>query len=606
MKEQHTSFREKMRIAGWSFQQAWKMDKKILLIWYGLSALLSLLPAVSLIYNQKIIDALSGFVSTGSGGFDMVLPYIITLGIIMVAIGLSSRINRDLIYLVMYDSYYLGIQELVIEYTKRVDIETLQDKDTINEYSETSQRAASLVDFMSSTCELMGKLINIISLLVVAARNSWLIFVISLVYVIGVLILNQNYVEKVRQNNWAMREQYKRTEYFEKLPKEPNTAKEIRIFDNKDVVLDQWKTANNKIMSYEKEKISALSKRSFVSGLVFYLFVIVMIGSAIAEVYHGTMAPALLLMLFTMCTNMYVALGGLMSTMMRAYDGLFFLGLQRDMFNRYPAPSHEESVAVLPDAETVFQADHISFSYMNGFRAIDDVSFSVHKGEVIALIGENGSGKTTLVKLLLGLFHPSQGSLTFMGKPYTKRSYDWLRKHIGVYFQDSMILHKTIRDNIGYGDVDNIENNEKILEAAEKGGAAVVLEKLPKGLDTILGRRVEPDGVELSGGEKQRVGVARSYMLNKEVMILDEPAAALDPLAELSQFETIKDEIQGRTAILISHRIGFARMADRIIVMDAGKIKETGTHDELLAKNGLYAEMFRAQSAWYHPETEVS
>ena len=605
MKEQHTTIGAKIKVASWAFRQAWNMDKRVLLIWYGLSALLSLLPALSLLYNQKIINELSDFIVTGNGSFDIVFPYIITLGLIMVAIGLSARINRDLIYLVMYDSYYLGIQELVIEYTKRVDIETLQDKDTINEYSETSQRAASLVDFMSSTCELMAKLINIISLLIVAVRNSPLIFAISLVYVIGVLILNQNYVEKVRQNNWAMREQYKRTEYYEKLPKEPNTAKEIRIFGNKDVVLDQWRTANNKIMDYEKEKISALSKRSFISGLVFYLFVIVMIGSAIFEVYHGAMTPALLLILFTMCTNMYVALGGLMTTMMRAYDGLFFLGLQRDMFNRYPAPKVQDEITVDSAVDTVFKADHISFSYMNGFQAIDDVSFEVHRGEVIALIGENGSGKTTLVKLLLGLFQPSKGSLTFMDKPYTERSYDWLRKHIGVYFQDSMILHKTIRDNIGYGDVEHIRDDARILEAAQKGGADMVLEKLPKGLDTILGRRVETEGVELSGGEKQRVGVARSYMMDKEVMILDEPAAALDPLAELHQFETVKDEIQGSTAILISHRIGFARMADRIIVMDAGKVKEIGTHEELIVKNGLYAEMFRTQSQWYKTE-EVS
>jgi ATP-binding cassette subfamily B protein len=159
-----------------------------------------------------------------------------------------------------------------------------------------------------------------------------------------------------------------------------------------------------------------------------------------------------------------------------------------------------------------------------------------------------------------------------------------------------------MRENVGVGAVEDMNDEAKIWEAIRMGGASKVVEKLPKGLDTILGKFQDRNGTELSGGEKQRVASARTHMSNRDILIFDEPASMLDPIAELEQFQNIRDLLDNRTAILISHRVAFARMADKIIMMDDGRIAETGTHDELMALNGLYAHFFNEQAQWYDTE----
>lgn len=598
------AFMEKAKISLWSFHLAWQMDKKVLLTWYGLSAALALLPALSLGYYQKIIAVLSSYLSTGDGYFDAIVPYIIALGVILIAIGLSSRVNQDLVYMMMYDSYYMGIQDMLIQYAATMDLEALQDRRIINEYNEASRRAASLTDYMSSTCELFGKAISVCSLLIVAFQQSKLFFAISLMYTLVVFLLNQNYVSGLRANNEDISDYYKRTEYYERICKEPNTAKEIRIFNCAEKVHREWNAAYDKIAAFETKTSAFIHRRSFLSGLVFYIFVICMISSAILKLSSGTMPPALLLTLFTLCTDIYTSLNGLISVIMISYDGLFFLGLQRNMFQRIPTKTAQKDIPMEKEAP-VFQCCNVNYEYLNHVQALHDISFEIREGEVIALVGENGSGKTTLVKILLGLFKPTSGEVFFRGIPYDDCGTNLLHKHIGVYFQNSLLLHKSVYDNIGYGDIDSISDVDAVKDAIGRSGAESLVGGLKHGISTILGRRVETTGVELSGGEKQRIGIARAYMGNKDILIMDEPAAALDPIAELEQFQQIRAQMAGKTTILISHRIGFARMADRIIVMDHGIINEIGTHDQLMEKDGLYASMFRAQAQWYYREEET-
>lgn len=604
MKNEKMSVKKRIETVKWAFQLAWKIDKKMLVIWFGLSTMLSIMPAISIRINQRIIEILSEYTALGNGNMATVCPYIVTFGVILIAIGLSARINKDFIYLAMYDSYYVGIQELLIQHAHVVDIESLQDRETVNQYISTVLRAASLTDFMSSACAFVAKAINIMSLLIIAIRSSQTIFVIALVYTIFMLILNQNYIEKLRKNDRKIRELNNRADYYEKLPRNLSAAKEIRLYESKQAILQQWEKAYGEIAEYEGKIALSTQRRAFLSGLCFYLFVITMICAAAVQVASGQMSPAVMIILISLCTDMYIAITGLVSVMMSAYDGLYYLNLQREMFEQYTSTIKTVSASCDIDRETVFKAEDLCFCYKDKTKAIQNLNFEIKKGEIVALVGENGSGKTTLVKLLLGLYKPNRGNLYFMGQPYDERNYEKIVQHIGVYFQDSVLLHKSVGDNIGYGNVSAINDTKSILEAADRGGASSVLMKLPHGLDTILGRQADKTGVELSGGEKQRIGVSRAHMSNKEVLIMDEPAAALDPIAELEQFEQIKEKIQGRTAILISHRLGFARMADKIIVMKDGHINDIGSHAELLGKGGVYAEMFNSQAAWYFCEQE--
>ena len=173
-----------------------------------------------------------------------------------------------------------------------------------------------------------------------------------------------------------------------------------------------------------------------------------------------------------------------------------------------------------------------------------------------------------------------------------------------MFFQDFALFHASLRENVGYGDLKNIENREKITEALRKGGGMKLLERLPEGMETWLLKKVKKGSVNLSGGEQQKVAVSRAHMSDKDVLIFDEPASALDPIAEMEQFSAIQEKIQGRTVILISHRVGFARLADRIFVMDQGKLAEVGTHEELMEKQGIYLEFFQSQAEWYDVKKE--
>ena len=205
---------------------------------------------------------------------------------------------------------------------------------------------------------------------------------------------------------------------------------------------------------------------------------------------------------------------------------------------------------------------------------------------------------------MLDSYRAQSGEVLFYGHPISEYRYDDIKKQIGVFFQQCFIFHSSIGDNIGYGCVEEIDNKDRIMQAAKAGGADKVIKRLRGGLDTWLRRDIRPDGVNLSGGEKQRVCVSRTHMSRAPIMIFDEPAAALDPIAEMEQFTEIKKRLGDRTSILISHRVGFARLADRILVMDDGVLVEDGRHDELMKKGGVYASFFTEQAKWYDKEVQ--
>jgi ATP-binding cassette subfamily B protein len=246
-----------------------------------------------------------------------------------------------------------------------------------------------------------------------------------------------------------------------------------------------------------------------------------------------------------------------------------------------------------------FVFEDVGFRYPGAERwAVQGLSFTLRAGEALALVGENGAGKTTLVKLLARLYDPDQGRILLDGHDLREYALEDLRANVGVIFQDFVRYHMTAAENVAVGRIEARDDRARIEEAARRSLADEVIRSLPAGYDQVVGRRFRT-GVDLSGGEWQKIAIARAYMRQAQVLILDEPTAALDARAEFEVFQRFKELSEGRTAVLISHRFSTVRMADRILVLHQGRREALGTHEELLAAGGRYAELFELQAAGY-------
>ncbi|ABE63320.1 ABC transporter related protein [Nitrobacter hamburgensis X14] len=246
-----------------------------------------------------------------------------------------------------------------------------------------------------------------------------------------------------------------------------------------------------------------------------------------------------------------------------------------------------------------FVFEDVGFRYPGAERwAVRHLSFTLHAGEVLALVGENGAGKTTLVKLLTRLYDPDEGRILLDGRDLREYDLDALRGNMGVIFQDFVRYNLSAADNIAVGRIDARDDRARVARATERSQADEVMAKLPANYDQMIGKRFR-NGVELSGGEWQKIAIARAYMRKAEVLILDEPTAALDARSEYEVFRRFKELSQGKTAILISHRFSSVRMADRILVLADGTVEASGTHEELVSQAGRYAELFELQAAGY-------
>jgi ATP-binding cassette subfamily B protein len=244
---------------------------------------------------------------------------------------------------------------------------------------------------------------------------------------------------------------------------------------------------------------------------------------------------------------------------------------------------------------------HVSFRYPGSEPAVlDDVSLTIWPGETVALVGENGAGKTTLIKLLTRLYDPTAGAVTIAGRDLRQVDPQRFYQQIGVIFQDYRQYELSVKENIGFGNLAELENLARIRRAAEMSGAAEVIERLPRQYDTMLGRVFYEESHDLSGGEWQKIALARAFMRDVPLLILDEPTAALDAFAENAVYNRFAELTKGRTTLFVTHRLSSVRMAQRIFVLKGGRLIEAGSHDELMALGGEYARMFRLQAERYH------
>jgi ATP-binding cassette subfamily B protein len=272
-----------------------------------------------------------------------------------------------------------------------------------------------------------------------------------------------------------------------------------------------------------------------------------------------------------------------------------------DFLNLKPLmnPQTEGGLPVPNPIKQGFEFKNVSFKYLNSEKyAVKNLSFNLNAGEKLALVGENGAGKTTIVKLLARLYEPTEGVITLDGVDLKEYNPQQLRESVGIIFQDYIRFQMKANENIAVGKIDQVDNNALIEQAAQKSLADTVIETLPEKYTQMLGKRFGK-GVDLSGGQWQKIALARAYMRDAQLLILDEPTAALDARAEHEVFVRFADLTKGKMAVLISHRFSTVRMADKILFLEHGQKKEYGTHEELMEQGGKYAELFKLQAKGY-------
>jgi ATP-binding cassette subfamily B protein len=394
--------------------------------------------------------------------------------------------------------------------------------------------------------------------------------------------------------------QRRQLDYLRLLGASNESAKEVKIFGLGGFLSERYRELADRF--YRENK--TLATRRAVIGSLLNLLATGGYYGAYAVVLMRTLAGVLTVGDLTFLTGSFSRSRGLIEKILSGFTDIteqaLFLNDLFEFFNLEPAIQSKPGALPAPRPfRSGFEFRNVTFAYPGSGRAVlDSVSFRLEPSEKIALIGENGAGKTTLVKLLARLYDPSAGAILLDGVDLREYDVEDLRKEIGVIFQDYMKYEMLVKENIGLGEVSDLSDMDRIRTAAIKSLAAGVVNRLPGGYEQMVGRRFE-GGVDLSGGEWQKFALARAYMRDAQLLILDEPTATLDARAEYEVFLRFADLTRGRMAVLISHRFSTVRMADRILVLEHGAIREQGTHSQLVRLGGRYAELFELQAAGY-------
>jgi ATP-binding cassette subfamily B protein len=389
-------------------------------------------------------------------------------------------------------------------------------------------------------------------------------------------------------------------DYLRQVGGSKEAAKELKLFNLSEYLTGRFTKLSQAIF---EENVALNKRRLFWGGLlaiVGQLGYYAAYGYSIYQTIQGRYSIGDLTLITTAIMQAMANIQQAFSTASGVADQALFLTDLLAFFEMKPTVASKANGLPTPMPITRgFEFRNVSFVYPGtDRRVLSDFNFTLRPGERVALIGENGQGKTTVVKLITRLYDPTEGQILLDG--IDLREYDLANLHagIGVIFQDFMRYEMTARENIEVGRIEVPHTLEEIEEAGEKSLAAGVIERLPGGYDQMLGRRFET-GVDLSGGEWQKLALARAYLRDAQLLILDEPTAALDARSELQVFERFAELTEGKMALLISHRFSTVRMADRIVVLEGGRLVEEGSHQQLMALGGRYAAMFEMQAASY-------
>lgn len=562
----------------------------------------ALLPATQAWVGKLIVDGVVASIQSAQNDEQIRRVFIyllLELGLFLLSAAFTHgrRLIQQLIQLQLANR----IRGEIIGKALTLDLSYFEDSDFYDRLQNARRDGGyKPVELINDTFLIVQNLITLISFALLMLRFSpWLVVILA-VTSIPAFIAETRYSERGFRLLTRRAPETRQVNYLSRLLTEDTAVKEIKLFNIGGTLLKRYTTLFDKFFEEDKSLALRRAGAGFALGLIatlgFY-------GSYAWIVWHTVQGRitlgdmTLYLAIFRQGQSTFQSI---LSAIGNIYENNLFMANFFDFLRLEPRMKTNGQGRKLPrPLRGGIEFRGVGFRYPDSDEwALRGVDLAIRPGEKIALVGHNGAGKTTLIKLLSRLYDPTEGSILIDGIDIRDLDPLELQQRIGVIFQDFVRYHLPVRENIGFGQIDAMDDAERIAAAARKSGAQAVVEELPLGYETMLGRWFH-DGHELSLGQWQKIALARAFMREAEILVLDEPTASVDARAEYEIFQNFKTLTEGKMAILISHRFSTVRMADRIAVIQGGSIVELGTHEELLRREGVYAELFSMQAEGY-------
>jgi ATP-binding cassette subfamily B protein len=515
---------------------------------------------------------------------------------------LMDALNRgsSLLEGLLGDLFANDMSVRLMEHAATLDVEQFENPEFHDFLQRARRQAGGKITLLGTLLQIGQAVLTLVFLTTaLVVYNPWLL-ALMVVAVIPSFLGETHYAGRSHNIFYEWTAQRRELDYLRLMAASTETAKEMKLFGLSGFFIGRYRRLADELHEANRN----IMVRRAVTGTVFTALSTGAYYGAVAFVIVQAVAAAITIGTMTFLMGSFdrarTLVAGILHQVAVVYEESLFLGdlySFMDLRSRQAAPADPRPFPSPIREGFVFE--NVGFRYPGVVRwAIRDVSFRIAPGQRLALVGENGAGKTTIVKLLTRLYDPTEGRVLLDGVDL--REYDplELRSRIGVIFQDFVRYDMLARDNVAVGRIEAAGDHDRIVEAARKSLALGVVQRLDGGFDQMLGRRFG-GGVDLSGGEWQKIALARAYMRDADLLLLDEPTAALDARAEYEIFQRFSELIGGKMAVLISHRFSTVRMADRILVLEGGRLLEQGSHEQLTQLGGRYAELFSLQAAGY-------